>query len=366
MKLRSCTNSFVFLLIATLFLSGCATELPKQSRRYVWPRPPDPPKIEWVKSYYSQLDFPKSQFQSTLEFLFGSPLAITFNKPIDIKSNGRGTVYITDIVKNSIFVYDLNNATVTVWKRSDGGEKPLAINPFYLSLDRENNIYVVGAGAAQIFVLNSAGVVTRTIDFSNKIKIDGAGGIAVDNERGRIYLVDYLGGKVEVFAINGEHLFSFGKPGEKDGELNSPMPITINHKGEIVVGDVLNARIQIFDADGKFLRKIGERGDGPHQFQVIKGVAVDSEDNIYVTDGRANQLKIFNTQGEYLLTIGKAHSVPDTRLEAPGGFLLPQGIHIDSTDTIYIADSMNMRFQVFKYLKDSQQQGSSPVLPAGR
>jgi hypothetical protein len=32
--------------------------------------------------------------------------------------------------------------------------------------------------------------------------------------------------------------------------------------------------------------------------------------------------------------------------------LLPQGIHIDETDTIYIADQSNMRFQVFKYLKE--------------
>lgn len=140
MKVKFCINPLLFLLIALLFLAGCATELPKQTRRYVWPRPPDEPKIEWIKSYYSQNDFPKSQFQSNIEFLFGAPLPITFEKPIDIKANGKGLVYVTDIVKKSIFVYDLNNATVTVWKKNQVGEKPLAITPFYLSLDQEGNL----------------------------------------------------------------------------------------------------------------------------------------------------------------------------------------------------------------------------------
>lgn len=358
MKVKFCKNPLMFLMIAALFLAGCATEMPKQTRRYVWPRPPDEPKIEWIKSYYSQLDFPKSGFQSSLEFMFGAPRPIAFERPIDIKSNGKGLVYVTDIVKKAVFVYDFNNATVSVWKRNQGGEKPFATSPFYLSLDQEDNAYVVGAGSTHIFVLDSNGVVIRTIDYGDKIKLNAAGGIAVDTARGRIYLVDSLGGKIEVFAISGNHLFSFGKPGEGDGEFNRPTPITINHKGEVVVGDTLNARIQIFDGDGKFLRKIGERGDASHQFQVLKGVAVDSDDNIYVTDGKSNQLKIFSTNGEYLLTLGAAHSVATTTREAPGGFLLPQGIHIDNTDTIYISDSANMRFQVFKYLKGAAEKVS--------
>lgn len=366
MKVRFCKNPLLFLMIAVLFLSGCATELPKQTRRYVWPRPPDEPKIEWIKAYYSQLDFPKSEFQSTLELLFGAPQAISFGKPIDIKADGKGLVYITDIVRKAIYVYDLNAATVTVWKKSQGGEKPLAITPFYLSLDHEGNVYVVGAGATQIFVLDRAGVVSRTIEFGDKIKLNESGGIAVDSARGRIYLVDSIGAKIEVFALAGNHLFSFGKPGEGDGEMNSPMPISLNHKGEIVVGDVRNARIQIFDAEGKFLRKFGERGDAQHQLQVLKGLAVDSDDNVYITDGKASQLKIFDTNGQYLLTIGAPHSVPETRVEAPGGFLLPQGISIDSSDTIYIADSANMRFQVFKYLKNNAQSGSATTLPGGK
>ena len=107
MKLDSLKKSVLLLVASALLLSGCATEMPRTQRRYVWPRPPDPPKIEWIKSYYSQNDFPKSGSKSAMESLFGEETPILFEKPIDIKSNGRGRVYVTDIVLNAVVVYDL-------------------------------------------------------------------------------------------------------------------------------------------------------------------------------------------------------------------------------------------------------------------
>lgn len=363
MKLHFFKSPILVLLAAVFLLSSCAADKPLQTRRYVWPRLPDPPKIEWIKSYYSQNDFPKSGFVSALETLFGAPDPITFDKPIDIESDGKGIVYVTDIVLNAVVVYDLINSKVSVWKRGDGINS-LGITPFYIALDSNTNLYVVGAGENNIYVLDKDGALVRKIDFKDKVK--SVAGIAINKATGRIYLVDNGGGKIEVFSLEGKHLFSFGKDGEGDGELNRPSPITVNHKGEIVVGDTMNGRVQIFDSEGKYLRKFGQRGDTGSDFQVIKGVAVDSDDNIYVTDGKANQLKIFNSNGDYLLGFGAAYSVPTTQKEAPGGFLLPQGIAIDSTDTIFIADQANMRFQVFKYLKEEPAKDAEKPLTGNK
>lgn len=336
------------LIAAAVLLGGCAAQQVQPVTRYVWPRPPEQPKIEWIKSYYSQHDFPKSGFASFLEVLFGQSPAIGFQKPIDIKSNGKGIVYITDISLSAIIVYDLNNAKVDVWEKGTDPDKSLAITPYYLALDRDANIYTVGSGSKHIYVLDSSGGVIRKISFADQVKAPA--GLTVDKVTGRIYLVDNPGGKVAVYEPDGKFLFSFGKVGTEPGEFNRPSPITINKKGEVVVGDVMNARVQVFTKDGKFLRKFGQRGDAGSDFQVIKGLSVDSEDNIYVTDGKANQIKIFNTNGDFLLSIGTAYSVTATFKEAPGGLLLPQGIHIDDTDTIYLSDQANMRFQIFKYL----------------
>lgn len=361
MKFRLCTKAIMVMLALIFLLGGCATNQPQQSRRYVWPRPPDQPRIEWLKSYYGQDDFPKSGFTVFMETLFGKPPAMLFEKPIDIKTDGKGLVYVTDIALAGIFVFDLQLQKVDFWSRGSDPDAGLAITPYYLSLDPSGNIYVVGTGRKEIFVLDPKGKLLRRIDFTGKVK--SPAGIALDSKGERIYLVDSGEYKVAVFDLAGKHLFSFGKGGDRDGEFNRPSPIAINRKGEIIVGDTINSRVQIFDRDGKFLRKFGQRGDGAADFQIIKGVAADSDDNIYVTDGKANQLKVFSTKGDFLISIGTAYSVTHTMKEAPGGFLLPQGVYIDSTDTMYIADQANMRFQVFRYLKDGLP-AAQPSRPA--
>lgn len=360
MKMKNiCSKAVLASLALAFIMSGCATEQVQTGRRYVWPRPPDSPRIEWLKSYYSQDDFPKSTWIRIVEILFGKDEPLAFDKPIDIKSDGKGKVFITDISLAAIFVYDLNKQIVEKWSKGSDVEKSLAITPYYLDIDRLGNIYTVGTTLKTIYVLNSLGGVVNRIDFSKEVKAPA--GIMVDDDKGRIYLVDTGGGKVVVYDLSGKHLFSFGKPGEEKGEFNRPSPIAMNRKGEIIVGDVMNARVQIFDRDGKFLRKFGQRGDGAADFQIIKGLSVDSDNNVYVTDGKANQIKIFSDKGDFLLSLGTAYSVTKTMKEAPGGFLLPQGIHIDEKDTIYVADQANMRFQIFKYLKDNETAEKRPA-----
>ena len=358
MKLNLMVKTLLSTLAAGIILAGCATGKPQQARRYVWPRLPDPPKIEWIKSYYGENDFPKSAFTTFFDLLLGKQKARLFAKPIDVKSNGKGIVYVTDVALEGIFVFDMLNQKTDFWDKVSDPDAGLAITPFFIALDDKENIYAVGSGRKEIFVLNSLGKFVKRIDFTERVA--SPGGIDVDSKRGRIYLVDLGGHNVVVFDLEGKYLFSFGKAGEDAGEFNRPIPITVNSKEEVVIGDTANSRIQIFDRDGKFLRKFGERGDNAASFQIIKGVAVDSDDNIYVTDGKANQVKIFNTNGEALIAIGSAYSVPLTMKEAPGGFLLPQGIHIDKNDAIFIVDQANMRFQEFKYLKDSGADDKTP------
>ena len=350
MKQNLFRNTTLALLGALMLLQGCVTEQQQSSRRYLWPRPPDPPKIEWLKSYYGENDFPKTGFAEFIEIVFGRTEPTLFEKPIDIKSNGKGIVYVTDIVLGAIFVFDLNNQKVEVWRRGSDPDNSLALLPYYIALDSNGNLYTVGTGSNNVYVTDSKGTVLRKFDYSEKVK--SPGGIFVDSDSKRIYLVDIGNNKVSVFDLAGKFLFSFGKGGDGDGEFNRPLPITMNNKGEIIIGDTMNSRVQIFDKEGKFLRKFGERGDTGPAFQIIKGVATDSDDNVYVTDGKANSVKIFNTNGDFLMTLGGAYSVTKTMREAPGGFLLPQGIFIDKNDTIYIADQANVRFQIFKYLKD--------------
>lgn len=336
-------------------LAGCAAEQ-QEVRRFYWPQLPERPRIEWKGAYSSQLDFPKSGFRQFMSVVAGDEEPIRFNKPLDVKSNGEGKVYITDPAVSLVYVYDLVNNNVHML----GGEEAVGQfrSPVGLAVDDQLNIYVgdPDQGIIQVFDRNEKPL--RAIN--TKGHIERATGMAYDKERKRLLVVDTRGHKIVAFAPDGTYLTSFGTRGDGDGEFNFPISITCNSKGEIIVADAMNARIQIFDGEGKFLRKFGRRGDGISDFQIMKGVAVDSDDNIYVSEGKGHKMLIFNTNGEFLLSVGGLYSSLNTGKMAPGGFLIPQGIDIDKNDTIYIVDQLNKRFQVFQYISDRYLQ-TNPI-----
>ncbi|GFE57761.1 6-bladed beta-propeller [Geobacter sp. AOG1] len=334
-------------------LAGCAAEQ-QEVRHYYWPQLPDRPRIEWKKAYSSQLDFPKSGFRQFISAIAGEEEPIPFSKPLDIKSNGEGKVYVTDPAIALVFVYDMVNNNVHML----GGEEAVGQfrSPVGLAVDDEMNVYVSDTeqGIIQVFDRNEKPL--RTI--TTKDRLERATGMAFDKVRKRLLVVDTRGHKIVAFAPDGTYLTSFGAGGDADGYFNYPVAVAVNSKGEIVVADSMNARIQIFDGDGKFLRKFGRRGDGPSDFQIMKGVAVDSDDNIYVSEGKGHKMLIFNSNGDFLLLVGGLYSSLNTGKYAPGGFMLPQSIDIDKNDTIYIVDQLNKRFQVFQYISDRYLQAN--------
>ncbi|WP_298267836.1 6-bladed beta-propeller [Geobacter sp.] len=347
MNPMSLSRKFAAVLCAIVLLSGCATQQAGNQRRYFWPPLPERPRIEWIKAYSSQLDFPKEGFSAFLSAIAGDEEPMRFSKPLDIRSNGKGQIYVTDVGYGTVLVYDLVKKQVRVM---GGDEAAQFSKPVSLAIDDDGSIYVSEIDKGMVLVFDKNEKPLRAMKLSDTVQ--KIGGLAIDREKKRLLVTDARGHKVSVFTLDGKHLFSFGRRGENEGEFNFPIAITVNHKGEIIVGDAMNARIQIFDGEGKFLRAFGSRGDGPADFQLIKGVAVDSDDNIYVTEGKGHKLMVFSRQGDYLITIGGLYSILQTNKEAPGGFVIPQGIDIDATDRIYVVDQLNQRFQVFQYISD--------------
>lgn len=346
---RNLLKKMILLVAVTSLLAACAPEQVAVKKHFYWPQLPERPRIEWIKSYRSQLDFPKSEYNRLLTQLTGDNIAVTFDKPLFVASDSKGKVFVTNNGKTvGVYVYDFINSTVNLL----GGDNALALfsSPTGIAVDGDANIYVADSDKNAILVFDKDGA-ARTY-LSTVKEVVRPVGIAVDSDRKRLLVADSMGHKIVAYDLAGKHLFSVGKRGADDGELNLPVSVAVNHKGEIIVADSMNARVQIFDEAGKFLRKYGNRGDGAGDFQLLKGVAVDSDDNIYVTDGRSNKVVIHSSSGQYLLTFGGTFSSYLKEREAPGGFLLPYGIYIDQNDVIYVVDQYNFRFQVFQYISD--------------
>ncbi len=328
------------LLLPILLLTGCATT-ERSLDGFFWPPAPNDPKIEYIATYSSQLDFPvKNSLSDTLT---GSDEEMAFLNPIGIASNGNGLVYITDAGLVSVVVYDLKNNKITTI-----GEQGMFHAPYGIAMDREGRIFVTDSQKNMVFVFDA---LAKPMFNLGKDRLNWPTGVAVNDDLKRVYVLNNRGHNVDVFDITGKHLFSFGGMGNGEGKLLFPTGIAVNSKGNVIIADSMNALVQVFDQDGRFLYQFGNRGDALMDFQHIKGIAVDSEDQIYVTDNKADRMLVFSEKGEPLTWFTGRFYIPKWYDGwAPDGFVLPNGIAIDKNNTIYLVDTWNKRFHIYQYL----------------
>lgn len=336
MLTNSCPRLFPFLLALSLLLGGCAAK--EQLPRFVWPPPPDEPRLEFVGNYYSEDSFEKSSKQKMMADFLGAQGQATFATPFGIVSDGKGVVYISDIHLKNVRVYDFNAKTVNfLTKNTKMG------TPFGLALDRQGNLYIADGAVKKILVFNSNHQPVRTI--SHEEELSKPAYLAIDDKLGRLYVSDGLKHKIVVFTLDGEYLYSIGEGGTDPGMFYSPQGIAIGPDGNLYIADMFNARVQVLTPQGEFVRMFGERGDQIGQFENPKDLAFDSDGNLHVIEGRRSDLVTYTPEGKLLLVTGSGR--PDFN---PFGFGAPRGIAIDANDRIYIAEATNKRFTIWQYM----------------
>lgn len=345
-------SNLKFLILFAALLScvwGCATPKARPGHRFLWPPLPATPRIEWIGSYGNYTDFNRYR-QSFWTRMAGGEAAITIRRPWGIAaSQDGGKVYVGDTQRTQVLVFDMAKETVHVM--GAGRYANLFSILMGVAVDSSGNIYTSDSQKNQIYVFTKDE--KPLLNIGDETLLSWPIGIAVDDKRNRLYVANNHNHNIAVFDLSGKHLFNIGRRGSMPGYFNFPTDVDVDSKGNIVVADSMNARVQFFSPDGQYIKHFGKRGDGVSDFEIIKGVAVDrATDNVYVTDGKGNDFKIFSSDGEPLLTVGGRHSVKRKRDEAPGGFLLPQDIEIDNKGRVYIVDSLNRRFQVFKIIDD--------------
>jgi DNA-binding beta-propeller fold protein YncE len=74
---------------------------------------------------------------------------------------------------------------------------------------------------------------------------------------GNTYISDgYINSRIAKVSKDGDWLRSWGEPGSKPGQFDTPHSIALDTQNNIYVADRGNHRIQVFDVDGKFIRQI--------------------------------------------------------------------------------------------------------------
>lgn len=333
---------FLFAVVG-FFLGGCAKPV---SERILWPMPPNEPRLEWLGVYRNESSFPNQTFMSKV---VGGDTSSVFQRAMGVASNGKGQVYVADILAGKVKIFDFNAGSV-----GDLGQGSVFQSPIGLAVDGDGRIYVADGRRKAVLVYSAAHQPLYSIGGGDLFSKPAF--VAVNDRLGRIYVTDSQAHKVVVFNKEGRHLFTFGKHGFEEGDLYAPQGIAIDDQNRVFVADMFHFKIQVFDAEGKFLYAFGSQGTAPGDFELPKGLAFDSEGHLYVTDARKSAMLIFSAEGEFLLSTGLG------KTEHAMGYVMPSGITIDSRDRIYITDQMLNRITEWQYLSPRYLQ-ERPIAP---
>lgn len=360
------------------------------STKVVWPRGPDPARIQYSGMLRSELDvgahrsrFEKLRFSITGE---RNLLGAALQKPHDVYVDRQSRWWVSDMGRRQVLLFDPSRKEARAVGASASDDSVL-VTPLGLTGDAAGFIYIADGMRHRVVVLNPAGEPVRFIGEGVLLNpVD----VAIDAARERLYVCDSFLHQVVVFNLRGQVMSRIGnqiagpeavtaavrridlaprthsgapqrvdlahsKPtggpkdiaqhrGSGDGEFRYPSFLALAPSGHLYVSDVMNFRIQEFDAAGKFVRAIGELGNVPGTFTRPKGIAVDSDGNLYVADAAFNNIQVFNLNGELLMAF------PDRRSE-DGHLALPEGVFIDGRDRILVADKYNGRVQLYQRLK---------------
>jgi len=355
----TCIGLVAAILLVTL--SGCAetrmvfryADEPKQEQAIVWPQDGETPRYRYVGQLLGEQNFAPEAGQGNV----GTALVKAFKWVAGVFSNkapqvvlqrpqtglvgADGRIYVTDVSRQGVYVFDTVNGKLSVW--SDSGTIGGFVAPIGIALT-QSSVLVADAELGAVLRLDyqgapqgffGAGVLTRPTD------------LAVDPSSGWVYVSDSGAHNIKVFKEDGTFVKVIGRSGTEEGMFNSPTHLSLDNE-KLYVTDSLNSRIQIFSAEGEFLRTFGQRGvylgDLPHP----KGVAVDSDENVYVVESYHDHLLIYDREGRFLLPIGGTGS-------AIGQFYLPAGVWSDDQDRIYVSDMFNGRIIILQYLKQAPE-----------
>ena len=194
-----------------------------------------------------------------------------------------------------------------------------------------------------------------------------------------IAVSDWGSHQVKKYSLQGEFLSVIGCHGDKNGQFNYPKGLAFNNNKLLYVVDGSNHRVQVFQQDDKFVFLFGNKGNNPGQFQYPVRIAIDPNNNVLVTDCDANGIHLFTHNGQFIQTINSyrpiaitisptgylitGHAGDDNKIRVwsptyqlinqfgkmgskEGEFLGINGMAIDSSGTIYVAEYKNKRLQV--------------------
>ncbi|GAB6392971.1 MAG: NHL repeat-containing protein [Treponematales bacterium] len=244
-------------------------------------------------------------------------------------------------------------------------------SPQSIAVDNDGNIYVADTGNNRIRKITSAGVVSTIAGSSTAGYGDGTGtaawfsapqGIALDAS-GNIYVADTGNNRIRkitservVTSLAGTTSAGYAEGTGTAVRFSAPQGIAVDASGNIYVADTGNNRIRKITSSGVVSTIAGSRtagyGDGTGTaawFSAPQGIALDASGNIYVADTGNNRIRKITPERVVTSLAGTTSAGYAEGTGTAVRFSAPQGIVIDNAGAIYVSDTNNNRIRKIMY-----------------
>lgn len=304
----------------------------------IYPPPPDTARIQFLTAIGDSKDISSRKESKFKKFVTGEEEEVrTIGKPLGIDIF-RGKIYLAELGVG-ILIIDLNTGEFERFNPLGKGQLKA---PVQCSVDDKGYLFVVDIVRNEIVVFDDQGNYIQAI--KNKDEFSPTDVIALKD--------------IIIVTSTSDHSFHIFKndygynligsypnlrPGE-DGYLYQPRNLFAD-KDKIYVSDFGGFNVNIFDHQGNYLRSVGSEGNMIGQFARPKGLSVDKEGNIMVVDAAFQNTQIFNKEGQVLMFFGGGP------YNKPGDMYMPADVtieydHIEFFEK-YVDPSYNLKYLIF-------------------
>ena len=310
----------------------------------------------------------------------GPATSASFHDPSGLAVDQAGNLYIADYGDARVRKVTPDGTisalagTGSAGFSGDGGPATRATlnSPWGLALDAAGDLYIADWGNNRVRMVSTSGTIS-TVAGTGVAGFSGDGGLATSarlssgvegidvDSAGNLYIADSGNNRIRrvtpagiISTVAGGVLVGFSGDGgaATNAALNLPLFVASDAGGNLYVADFLNSRIRRIGPTGNIRTVAGNglglaAGDGgpatSASLHESSYVAVDSGGNLYIADALGQRVRKVTPTGIISTVAGDGHFglFGDSGAATMAGLRLPEGVAVDPSGNLYIADSNN-------------------------